>query len=155
VNDLRYPVVGLIDRNSRLSAYVAWDRRDLESCPLHDYLRTKRAKHTLVDADGNTYKVRVARLAGVDWQRVRAIGIVVQAISAILSLGNIPVRIDQGHEKTEPLALGEVKEFLFQALEQRPSPYTARKSEKTVRASVSKARTFGEVAAAISSVAPQ
>lgn len=154
VHPTRYPLLGVLEHASRLSAYVAWNPQDLQSCPLHEYLRSRTAKHTLIDADGGTFNVRSTRLAGLDWQRVRAIGFPTQAVSALLSFGNVPIRIELECEKMEPIDLRKLKDALLRALAQRPSAYTVRKPESAVRTSIGRARTFSDLAAAISTVAP-
>lgn len=150
--EFQYPVVGLLARESRLSAYVAWQEEDLLTCPLHDHLRNRHAQHTLVDAVGNTFTVRQAHLAGVDWHRARAVGLGAQLVSALFSFGNIPVRLTQRYEAAERLSLEDLRSKVRLAIQQQPNRYTLSRSEGAVKASLTKARTFGQLAAAISAV---
>jgi hypothetical protein len=154
VHQLHYPVIGVLDRTTSLGAYVAWNSQDLQTCPWHEHLRSKAAKHILIDANGNTFRVQTTRLAGIDWQRVRTIGFATQVVSALFTFGNVPVRLTLDQVAIEPLELPKLKELLQRALTESPSSYAVRRSESTVRASIAKARSFRELAAAISTVAP-
>jgi hypothetical protein len=148
---LPFPVIGLIERGSFVNAYVAWNQRDLETCPLHEYLKTREAKHTLICADGSAKAVVKTQLAGVDWQRVMEVGLFIQAISAVLSLGNIPVRIRLTHTEFPSLSIDDARSFLLESLAQRPRLYTQRRSENAVQASLKRARSVAELASSISS----
>ncbi len=83
----------MIDHKNQVDSYVAWTQHDLEACPLHKFLKTRKERHILVCADGQAKIVTAAELSGIDWQRVLAIGPVTAVVSALLSFGNVPARI--------------------------------------------------------------
>ena len=151
----QYPVIGIVDRGSTIGVYVAWEESDLVTCPLHEHLRTRHAEHTLIDAAGSTVKVSASRLAGFDWQRARAIGLGAQAVSALFSFGNVPVRLRHTYVSSEPLALDELRTLLRHGVSQQPQRYTATRSERAINAELNKARTFSELASAVSPQPPQ
>ncbi|WAC43524.1 hypothetical protein OU997_14785 [Pseudomonas sp. SL4(2022)] len=134
-----------------MSAYAAWSERDLETCPFHEYLRTRNAKHSLICADGSARAVEKVTLAGVDWQRVMEIGLFIQVVSALLSFGNIPARIRLTHTQIQPIALDETRNILLKALAQRPHLYTQRRSQGAVQSSLKRARSVADLAASIAS----
>ncbi len=151
LNPLQFPIIGVIERGSNLSAYAAWSERDLETCPFHEYLITKNSKHSLICADGSAIAVEKVTLAGVDWQRVMESGLFIQVVSALLSFGNIPVRIKLTHTPIQAMSLDETRNVLLKALAQRPLLYTHQRSQSAVQSALKRARSVADLAASIAS----
>lgn len=149
-----FPVVGVVERASKPQAYVAWNDRDLETCPLHDFMCTRTAKHTLVAADGTTRVVERTRLRGLDSARLREIGVVTGTVSAVLSFFNFPVRISLQLTTVSPLPFDQLKSKLQVAVSAAPSRYTGRLPLPKVQSGIARARSVQELAAAISNVRP-
>jgi hypothetical protein len=150
-SNFQFPIVGVIERGSSVSAYAAWSERDLEICPFHEYFRTKNAKHSLIYADGSARAVAKVTLAGVDWQRVMEISLFIQVFSALLPFGNIPVRISLTHTQIRAISLDETPNILLKALAQRPHLYTQQRSQGAVQSSLKRARSVADLAASIAS----
>lgn len=152
--DLAYPVIGILERRGTTGAYVAWHSRDLRTCPLHEFLRTRASKHVLVARDGSTHAVRACRLSGLDLARVREVGVFTQVVSALFSLFNVPVRISLELEAAPALSVERLKDILQGAVSAAPQHYTARRTLAQIHSRLARASTFVELAESISNVRP-
>lgn len=147
-----FPILGLLSSGTATWAYVAWNDRDLETCPLHELLRSRRARHRLVAADGSTHEVVAEKLAGMDWARAREVGWVTQAVSALLSGLNPPVRIRLELAPLPSASVDSIREELAAAVAAKPAMYGAGRSKTRVLAALRRAKSVRELALAVSNI---
>ena len=145
-----YPIIGVVTAHPSTHTYVAWSEQDLLTCPFHEYLRTRKAHHTLVTSSSRAFNVTSTSFEGIAWQRFREVGYATELFAVLLSGFNFPVRIKPVLEESTPPTLSKLREQLCLAVKAKPSLYTTDRSEKAVLQSLARAKNLRGLAAALS-----
>lgn len=148
---ISFPVIGVSSpRKGGRHAFVAENPAELHECLLHDYLAGLFDAQWFAGSDGRVFNAERMRVAGIAWRRAREVGLVMSVITSVFSGFNVPVRIDFDVRENGAIDVGALRGVLRECVECNPRLYTHRVGIQAVRAKLARARSFADLARAIS-----
>jgi hypothetical protein len=149
---IEFPVIGVsCPQNKRRYAFVAHSEIEMRECPLHLVWRGMLHGLYFIDRRGQRFDSTKPKVAHLDVNRIREVGIFVSVFSAILSGLNIPVILSFELIERAKLDTEELRATLRQCLNDYPSYYTLNNTEREVEERLRRAKNVEEFAAALSS----
>jgi hypothetical protein len=98
---IEFPALVLTDRAKKFAcAYSAEDRRELEACPLHTYVRTGRLQSLrLFDSRGRCFTGGATEQWRLDTAFIRDVGPVIWFVALIVSGLDVVLRFDMAWQE--------------------------------------------------------
>lgn len=147
---IEFPVIGLSEaKPGRPYAFVAKTRDEMHESPLYTFLRGYFRNHYFVDAAGCRYFVEHPRITGLDMIRIKEIGVVTSAVSALLSGFDLPVMVSFDLQPQGRVGIEDLREKLLRCLDVEPRLFTLNASEQAVRRRLKGAKGYEALAAAL------
>lgn len=150
VDAIKFPVLGVAHpKGRRTYVFIARDLLEMQETPLHSKLFGFLDRQRFIDSNGMVFVARNIRLSGIDWKRIREVGVFVSLLTSVLSLFNVPVIINFDLRKEGVADLAQVKKYMKEAINDFPRYYTFSRNKQVIEKKISKAKTIADCFSAL------